>query len=1155
MHLTAYSKSWHRAGQLLSPKLLAMKLTVILLIAGLQVSASGFSQGITLSEKNISLVDLFKKIEKQTGYSFVYNEEWLKSSGTITIDVKQVTFRQALDACFYGLPFSYMIIERNIFVQRRQASEKATGNIEVKGRVTSENDEPLSGATVMVKGTGNIVFTNENGEFVLTDLPPDAVLIISSVSFETQEIKVNNRNNIAIKLKVKSSSLDSVVISYNTGYQYIPKERATGSFAHVDNALFNRSVSTNVLDRLNGVTSGLLFDATAGNTLGISIRGRSTIFSSTEPLIIVDNFPYDGNIANINPNDIESITVLKDAAAASIWGARSGNGVIVITTKRGRLNQPIQLEFNTNFTVSEKPDLFYNQQFLNPSDFIDVEKMLFKEGFYDGRLNNMITYPAITPVVNILNQQRLGNITDAEATTQIDALKNNDVRNDLTKYFYRKPFNQQYALNIRGGSDKVSYFFSTGYDKNLPQERGAEYGRVTLNSLITFYPVRNLEIKGGVNYSQHNSINNSVANGLIYGGSLYPYAQLADAGGHALPVYKYFRKEFVDEATSKGLLDWSYYPLNELGYANSRSTLSDTRLIAGIKYSFLKGLSSEVNYQYESGLTNGRTLNSVQTYTARQLINQYSRIEGGTVVYRNIPLGGILDFSNAELISNAIRGQVNYSNKWAAHEVNVIAGVEAREAKTDGHSSRLYGYDEGTGAYKEVDFSGTHWYQTYPSGNSSVIPNSAGVTGTIDRYRSYFANLAYTYLSKYTLSASARKDESNLFGVTTNQKGVPLWSVGGKWSVNDESFYRINWLPYLKARVTYGYNGNINKTVTAYTVAAYYTNTWLNNINFAQILFPGNPDLRWEKIRMWNAGVDFEFAKIISGSIDLFRKKGKDVIGDDPVPTSTGFQSVRGNYADIEGKGIDVILNSKNIDKKFQWVTTFLLSYATDKITKYKGVATNAIIVEGNPFNSVYAYHWAGLDKEGNPQGLVDDKPSIDYSAILAAAPKDMANYNLQPRFFGALRNTFSYKGFSLSVSILYKAGYYFQHSTIVYEQLYNSGIGHADFAKRWQKAGDERITTVPAMIYPNNLERDAFYGSSEAVISRGDHIRLQDINLNYNLSRRDWHSLPVNNIQVYVYANNLGVLWKANKEKIDPDTVTGIPLMRSVSLGLRVGF
>lgn len=1127
-----------------------MKLAAFLLLIGtIQVSARGYSQEkINLSLKNAPMQEAFSAIQRQSGYRFWFDPALKKLAKPVNIDVKDATLLVALEQCFRNQPFTYTIKEKFVLVKLVKEMPKNDLALDappdsIRGKVVNEKGEPIPGASVYVKGSKKVATTDDAGEFQLKNINSDAVLMISSIGYENATVEVAGKLAITVKLKMKQAVLGDVTVSVSTGYQQIPKERATGSFAQPDKELFEGRISTDVMSKLDGITSGLLFNKDPSTGTGLHIRGYSTINANASPLIVVDNFPYDGDITNINPNDVEGVTVLKDAAAASIWGARAGNGVIVITTKKGRFNQPSQVSLAANVTVSGKPDLSYNRSFLNSNDFIDVEQTLFTKGFYDADLSST-QYPPISPVVEILAKQRAGILSATDAASRINALRTLDVRKDLKKYFYQGLVNQQYALNMSGGSRNTTYTMSAGYDKDLSNAVRNSNDRITLNSLGSFKPITNLEITGGINYTQSKTYSNSNISAITTGGqyskSIYPYAQLADAQGNPLPIVKNYRDSFVLAAPGNGLLNWQYYPLIEKNLSDNTTGLYDTRLRAGIKYTVIPGLSLEGIYQYERGNNKQRVYYSPETYNARDLINRYTN-PFTTPHTNNIPNGGILNIYNIDYVSVNDRMQLNFNRNFGeSHNIIALAGVEQREVTGENdYNNTLYGYSSSTDVYQSVNYNTN--YTLYPSG-SATIPNAFYLDHTTNRYRSYFGNASYTFRDKYTLSASGRIDQANLFGVKTNDKSVPLWSVGGKWDVGKERFYAVKWLPGLQLRATYGYSGNLLNNGTAYTTATYYSSNNSLFPSFYQITSPGNPQLTWEKIGMLNIGADFSLAKnILSGSLEYFHKNGNNLIGTDPVPSSTGFVSATLNYANMKGQGVDIVLNSKNINSTFQWVTSFIFSYAEDKVTQYNGGSSlSTTIVKGRPVEALYSFKWAGLDPNtGDPRGYdTTGKVSTNYSSLLPVSAKQMAyDGRSAPTVFGGMRNTFSYKGVSLSVNISYKFGYYFRRSSVKYYNLFYSWQGNVDYANRWQKPGDEKITNVPSLpSLPANSLRDQFYESSEALVTNGSHIRLQDVILSYDLEKTQLHQLPLKHVQLSVYANNLGLIWKANKYGIDPD-------------------
>jgi TonB-dependent starch-binding outer membrane protein SusC len=1144
-----------------------MELTVLILFINcLDASASGskIQDNITLSEKNVPLEKVIKKIRQQTDYNFFYKEDLVQQAENVTIIVTNATIAEALDICLKNRPITYTITgktiilkEKNTILEKDAENVNSLVKIDVKGKVLNKQEQALEGVTVTVKGSNISTITDVNGEFLFREIDENSVLIFTHVNLEYREIKLNGKTDLKITLTTKITDLEDVVV-INTGYQRIPRERATGSFAHVNNELLNRRVSTDILSRLEGVTPGVLFDKNPENPLGITVRGRSTLYANTQPLIVIDNFPYSGDLNSINPNDIESITVLKDAAASSVWGALSGNGVIVITTKRGKYGQSINVGLNTSLMVANKPDLFYDRNFLKSTDFLFVEKYLFEKGYYDYELANTTAGMPTSPAVEIYDQLRSGTISQAEADRQIDLLKSTDIRNDFDKYFYRRTINQQYALNVSGGGEKSHYYLSGGYNKDLSNVVGNENDRISFMSSMTFRPISKLEISGDIAYA----INNNKSNGLTsvpVGGkysTIFPYGRLADENGNHLPTVRDYRQSFVDNTGINGLLDWHYIPLDELQSSDKIFKTVETRLAVGVRYTILKGLSADIKYQFQRGNMEYRSHEGVETYYARNLINRFSVISGTDVVERAVPLGGILQMSNYTNTSNAGRGQLTYITEWNNHRISTIAGVDIREIKTTGSVNGFYGYDENTGSYSIVNHNTL--YPTFPDNNTAYISSLASYSPyTLNRFRSLFGNGSYTYKNRYTFSASARIDQSNIFGVKTNQKGVPLWSVGGKWDIYKERFFDIPVLTSLTLRTTYGFNGNYDRTSTAYTTFRYEGIGGFNNVPVVGIRNVGNPQLKWEKIGMFNAGIDFNIGEgILAGSIDYFRKNGTDMIGRSTIPASTGFISTVGNYSRMKGQGFDVFLNTAIVRKAFNWTVVILMSHATDKVTKNEGDDQKLV---GRPINALLSYQSAGLDDNGDPVGYLAGELSTDYGAIIDLASTNpetrMYNGSSTPQLFGSVRNILSWKGFSISAMISYKGNYYFRRSSISYATLLQSAYGHVDFSRRWQKPGDEKITNVPAFVdfdNPQFSNRDIFYRGSSVLVERGDHIRLQDVNLTFDLTKRQVSRLPFNTVQFYFYGTNLGVLWKANKEGIDPDFRTGFPNPKSFAIGLR---
>jgi TonB-linked SusC/RagA family outer membrane protein len=1130
-----------------------------LLFCYLFVFENGNAQAITISFARTSLADALKAVGQRTGYRFNYVTRYIDSAHPVTFAVKDATLEHVLDLCFKGQALTYRVEAGEKVVQVipvLAGPPRSTLSFrDIGGRVMDEKGIPIEGVSVAVDGSDRGTFTNDRGAFLLTGLPSDASLVFTYIGYGRQNIRIEGLKDIVLTLKPLAQTMSELSIQVSTGYQTIPRDRSPGSYDFIKEDLVNRAVTTNILDRIENLTPGTLFNhGDAANTDALLIRGRSTIYANAAPLVVVDNFPYDGDLANINPNDVESITILKDAASASIWGARAGNGVIVITTKSGKTDKP-SVSINSSVTIQGRPGL-YNVNTISSADAISVEESLYNWGFYPSDQNNPFHTPA-PPVKDILDSVNSGYLTSAQANARMQALAGHDVRSDLKRYFYRTSVNQQHSVNISGKTDNVNYYVSAGWDHDLSEKVTDKDDRVTLRSKESFKISPALRADLGVNFVENISQagNNQGTNivGTRSGQQLYPYASLADAHGHPLPVYLDYNRNFIQSAESAGLLDWTYSPLTDLYDVSYTTKIRDYLLNGALQYKILPGLSLDLKYQFENQMLSENILYNDSSYYARDLINSFTQVNPttGALIYP-IPIGAILRFYTTEIVSQQGRAQLNFSHTWKdKHRLDALGGWEIRRAVTTTNSDQYYGYDpENDKISTNIDYNTV--YQWYDLPKMSTITNFASIGKGIDDFLSYYVNGAYTYDGRITVSASARKDEANLFGVNTNEKGTPLWSTGAGWTLSKERFYQWGWLPFLKARATYGYNGNISRLASALTTTTAYP-ALTTAATRASINNPPNSKLRWEKVGMFNAGIDFATkGDEVEGALEFYTKNDVDLIAQAPVDPTLGVSSFYGNVASMKGRGIDLRITTHDLNGPLQWYTTLIFSYSATKVTKfdmpspalgttYINVASSTINpVLGKPVFSYFSYRWNGLDpNNGSPRGYVNGKSSEDYATIVGQTLLDSMVYNgpATPVVFGALRNDLTYKRFSLSFNISYKFGYYFRKPSVNYFALFNNNTTSGDFVERWRNMGDEQRTHVPSA--PSSAQfdqnRDVFYADSKILVSKADNIRLEDIRLSYDMDRTVWRRMPFEHIRVYMYASNLGTLWIANGYKIDP--------------------
>lgn len=1137
------------------------------------------SKIVTIERGNKTFNDVFKSITNQTGIRFSYNNNDFDENEIIGNQFIGWSVERVLKCMFASRFISWVYIENVVRIGKSDKeqpvcalgqfveSSKKLDTISkqnLSGVVVDDKGASIPGATVSIKGQNRGQGTDTDGKFFLDNVPPNSMLIISSIGYETRQVRIAGLSSyIKISLKPRITTIEPVEV-VSTGYQNIPKERVTGSFVQISNQVFNEQVGTNVLERLPFIANSVnvIPSRLTANQFELTIRGISTIRGPKGPLIVVDNFPYEGDINNINPNDIENINILRDAAATSIWGTRAGNGVIIINTKKGKFNQKFRMEINSNLTFLEKPDLFYIKE-ISTNDFIDVEKFLFDKGYYDPLLPY---YPSQTAVVDILEKERDGEISNIEAESQIAKLRGRDLRNEYEKYVYQTAINKQFSVNLRGGSNTIAWALSGGYDRNINEVNG-EYNRYSFRLENTYKPIQSIQVTAGLTYS--NSYNGSGKKGYkdIPNRVVAPYTLLKDESGYAVPFFTY-RNKFLDTIGNGQLLDWKYYPLDDHNHNTSKTNIQNILARIGVKYSMLKWLSFDLNYQIEKQNSSTRKLADIESYYARDIINRFSTINyQDNTITQAIPEGGILDISQGDVLSQNFRGQMNIAYNSTNSSIIGIIGTELRDLKNETGNNRSYGYNSELLTTIPVKYT-EQFPQIIELLGSSTIPYNSNFQNIRNRFVSFYSNFAYTLLEKYTLSLSGRRDASNLFGASINNKWTPLWSAGISWNISNEGFYKSQVVPNLKFRATYGFNGNVSPNLSSVSTIAYVSPSIYTSGLRAQISNFYNPDLSWEKVGMLNFGIDFSLkGETISGSIEYYKKNAKDLYGNTPYDRTLGLgvSTVQKNAGKLRGDGVDILLNTININRNLIWTTNFNFSYYNDKIIDYymaNETAGNYVggesITKGFPRYPIFSYKTAGLDGErGDPQGYIDGKISTNYSALTndSATIGDLNFHGTAiPKYYGSIGNNLSYKNFTISLRLLYQFGYYFRRNSIDYSTLIDLGVGHEDYSRRWQKPGDERITSVPSMGYPIDYAREAFYKFSEPLISKGDHIRLQYINIGYSFTKDLVKWSPFTTLRLYAVLNNIGIIWAANKHGIDPLYVDPqIPPSPNYSIGLNI--
>lgn len=1037
----------------------------------------------------------------------------------------------------------------------------------ITGRILDfSNSQPLRNVVIKTTNSDVGTATDSLGHFSIAIKSYPAVLTITHLGYKTLQFPLNNTSLGPLEIMMEEQKLELEEVVISTGYQQIGRERITGSYTYINKKLFNRRVTTDILSRLEDVVPGLVFNRRHGGS-NISIRGRNTINGDGQPLIILDNFPFEGDLSSINPNDIANVTVLRDAAASSIWGARAGNGVIVITTQKGGYNRKPELTFNANISFSEKPNMYYQRQ-MSSSAYIDWEQFMFQKGYYNSFINNA-NKVAFTPAVELLFQNKAGHISDAELAQRLEAMKGYDVRKDMEKYLYQSGVSNQYSLSLNGGSAQNRYALALGYDKIQAVTVGDKRDRITFNANHSYVIMNNrMELTTGVFYGSQTLDRNSLGE-LMYTGTrsvqpLYPYARLVSSDGIPLIVEKNHRLLYVEQTEELGLLNWKYNPLEELEIGDKTTRIQEIRLRADVNYKLLPSLKAEIFYQFQSSTSLIRDHYSLQSYFARNLINTYAQITEDKQLIYPVPKGGILDQGHSMVAGNSIRGQLNFTKNHIRGEFDGIIGSEVRDHDTESVNSRRYGYNDEYATSVQVN--SVQYFPSFVNPNSKLlIPPNSTQTYLMDRYLSFYSNLAYNLDKKYVLTSSMRMDQSNLFGVKSNQKGVPLWSSGIGWIISSEKFMAKVPFSFLRLRSTYGSSGNVNKSISAKTTASFSPTDFYSMLPYATIQNPPNPVLRWEKVKMLNFALDFEHSSgRLGGSVEYYRKRGTDLFAQIPYQPSTGISTFSGNVAETIGQGIDLAFNAKLTQGAIKWNIFNLFSYTSDKVTDYKVInsarsfaqsnETSGLALAGKPQYALYSFDFAGLNPtNGEPLGYLNGEISNQWSKIMQNTTVQQLRYHgpARPTVYGSLKNNLDWKRFTLSANISYRLGYYFRRSSVNYTYLWQGSPSHGDYENRWMQPGDEKVTSIPSDPGGSNADRTSFYLFSSALIDKADHVRFQDIQLTYTLKKTSTRSLQ--NTQFYVYANNLGIIWKATKTSLDPDyPVSNFPPQRTLAIGVR---
>lgn len=1175
---------------------------------------------VSISVEDERLENVLEEMHKQTNFNFIYNDRYLENLGPITVELKEAPLHEALDKCLKDSKLTYEI-QNGIVVlvpeKARKASpkppKKEVKPIKVSGIVIDEKGIPLPGVTVMVKGTQVGLSTGLEGHFEFEVKDPKAILRFSFIGMETREIAVSKiSKGMKVVLKEKTDNLDEVVV---TGYVQTTKRKITGSVAVINKQEFMNKPIASVDHILQGQVAGVNSTVTSGRpgeTAKIRIRGTNTITGNADPLWVVDGVPlqndipkistgqiksgdfndiFTNGIAGINPNDIENVTILKDASAAAIYGSRAAGGVIVITTKKGKAGK-MQVSYSSNLSIVFKPQRDAN--IMNSKEKLAWEQTLWDE-FSAEKFRNGEDYPVVGIVGMIRSgKEQFAGMSKAEQDATINELGENST--DWFDELFRNSVSSSHYLSLSGGKDNVTYYLSLGASDNKGLVQKTDYSRYNVNAKINMKPSEKMNVGVILDMAKQESNGPSMnVNPFNYAYFANPYERAYNEDGSYRADFTYYSLKRINGGYDVPMPPNGFNILREIDQTSSKAENLSANLRASMQYHFNDKLSFSGMAAYS--FTNNKTdnINGKDTYAAFQDrlyfdSNNFDRTYGS------------ITQTSANNYNYNLRGQFSYHTSLGGeHKISVLMGSEIRGSKAESIYAKRYGYDPVSGNSSipipqkpavgdKIDYNMIKSYADMVDGLSGQFINE-------DTFASFYSSLDYYFSKKYALSTSFRIDGSNNFG--SDEQFNPTWSLGGAWHISEEYFME-NLQPVisrLSLKLATGYTGNINKSVSPQLIMNYNTSfrkTDKDVYRMGSIGNAPNPNLRWEKTRDMKVGLDFGlFNNRITGLAEAYYRLSTDVVSQVSVSTTTGFSSQGFNTSSIENKGVEFTLSTMNVKTEdFQFRSSVNIAWNQNKLKEYEvpeGTVSGNNYV-GYPLGSVFAGKMTGIDPE---TGLYTFKLRPDAEIN---SQKDLTNSNNYLFYLGTssapvtggFSLSFSYKRLSLNMGGSYSLGAKILNNInppvgygsleskknsdgeknakkesipTYHNDLYVSHLNVSkDLMNRWT-ANNPTSVAYPRIMDVNG-ERFFFdmYNPTSSIITKGalledvSFLRLRSISLSYSLPDQFLRRYGISSAGLSFSLNNF-FTW-TNYSGIDPETPGAVyPITRSMSMGLNIGF
>ncbi|WP_394775652.1 SusC/RagA family TonB-linked outer membrane protein [Flavobacterium sp.] len=1089
----------------------------------------------------------------------------------------------------------------------------------IKGKVLDAKDGlPIPGVTVFLENSSVSNSTQQKGVIqsaslgTVTDFDGTfefkinnnmKSLRVTYVGYQPYTIDITSQNNYTISLKSDVAELKEIVV---TGYQKIEKRKLTSAVAQVDMADIKQAGVASLDQMLIGQIAGVAVTQQTGAPGTISkirIRGTASLSGAQDPLWVLDGLPLEGNdvpqkydkdnidvlsnfsIAGLNPEDIKDITILKDAAATAIYGARAANGVIVVTTKKGRKGS-MKVDFNVNTFVTQKPD-FSKLNLLNSSQKVDFELSLAsREDLTYRDTNGEIS--RILNQANELGAYRSGGFSSLSPETQnsINTLRNNNTNwGDL---LYRSTFNKQYSLSLSGGGEKSDYYFSLGAYDEEGATIGTGFKRYNLTLKNNFDVTDRLHVGVGIFGAQSKKQSyitdvDAYTNPSNYSRNVNPYLTPLNADGS----YNY-------DKDIRGYAG-NYIPFNileERENTNYELTTRSIKALLDVDYRIAKGLkaSTQIGLQFDN--------NASEKYAGQETYFTRKEREKSRVFINNadtyfLPAGGIIQNSNTDFFQYNWKTMVNYSTTIGGkHEIEVMAGNELRRNNSTSIATKGFGFDPKTLTTTQIIFP-----------NADTAANASWRTylknENENAFASFFATASYTYDRKYTFFGSVRYDGSDLFGADPKYKYLPLWAVSGSWLVSEENFLKDSEvISNLRLRASYGLQGNIDKNTSPYVVGVNQTTVILPGQTepVISVSAPPNDKLRWEKTTNTNFGMDLGlFNNRVNIVTDVYGRKSTDLIGLQSLPVENGFEFTNANWAQVTNKGYEIALSTQNINHpNFKWNTTINFAHNKSNVDRIQ-VRSNSFLPsrEGLPVNAVFALKTAGIDENGYPLFVNKKGETVNSQTFFAlydpyaevfpgvlsttklsdADTRDLFTYagDLDPKFTGGFTNTFKVSNFDLTIATTFNI-----KQTVVEKPTFNGttldrGQNYTTAAlNAWSPTNTS--SNIPGITSETGGTGDSWmayqwysggnqiemYNYLDTWVHEMSFMRLSSVRFGYTLPKKATNSMFMDNIRFSVEGRNLFVISSDYKGYFDPETYGNIyaqPIPRSISLGCNLTF